>query len=52
MIPAVREVPAGGTLLVLISQLEMFGGKIRDAFEEMVDEDNGVDCFEKISELN
>ena len=38
------------TLLVLISKLEVFGAKICDASEEMVDESDEVDGFEKISE--
>ena len=38
------------SLLVLISKLEMFGAKIRDTSSEMVDEKNGVDDFEMISE--
>ena len=38
------------SLLVLISKLELFGAKIRDASVEMVDEKNGVDDFKMISE--
>ena len=37
-------------LLVLISKLELFRAKICDASVEMVDEKNGVDDFDMISE--
>ena len=39
-----------GILLVLISKLVLFGAKICDGFEEMVDESDEVDGFEKIYE--
>ena len=42
--------PVARKLLVLISKLELFRAKIRDASVEMVDEKNGVDDFEMISE--
>ena len=45
-----QSAPVARKLLVLISKLEMFGAKIRDASVEMVDEKNGVDDFEMISE--